>query len=344
MASVMSDNGLPMVSLMPAQSVTDLELDATAAPSSPGAGAAAGASPNTADTAADADPPSGPASSAAPSPPRTRCQRARPWLAALGFVVVLGGLAALTATGYTQALVDEVGKLGPVGGNVVFVALLVFTGLPFGWGFAVVLTSVGYLYGWYGMATNEGGAFLGAMAGFAFSRWGCRGWVQRQIGRLSPKRRRQAKVLTTGVLRGRAGVLFLASLRVTPVFAFGWINGIAGAATDMSIYLYALSTVLGMQVDVVIYTNAGRVLRLATNAARLLLAGGGVNNGTSAANGTLAGGEDDGSNAMLIVQIVVSVLLVVGATLYGRFLLKRAMAKADDADDADDAGKVGGTR
>ena len=65
-------------------------------------------------------------------------------------------------------------------------------------------------------------------------------------------------------------VCAVASLRVTPVFAFGWING--RAATDMSIYLYALSTVLGMQVDVVIYTNAGRVLRLATNAEWLLLA------------------------------------------------------------------------
>ena len=47
--------------------------------------------------------------------------------------------------------------------------------------------------------------------------------------------------LLGGLTTRRAGLLLFASMRMTPLLTFGWVNGIAGALTDVPVALFALA-------------------------------------------------------------------------------------------------------
>lgn len=178
----------------------------------------------------------------------------------LVFVVCLAGGMAFVSLGYLQRLTEWIGTLG-MWGHAIIVLLLALMGLPFAWGFSVTLACAGYLYGWAAVPACEVGCLAGAMLGFALSRRTLKASVRRQIASLPSKRREQVRALLGGLTRPRAGLLLFAALRMTPLLAFGWVNGIAGALTELPAPLFALSTLLGVQMDICTRIYLGNALR-----------------------------------------------------------------------------------
>jgi hypothetical protein len=121
----------------------------------------------------------------------------------------------------------------------------------------------------------EFGCLLGALFGFVLSRGTQKEAVKRQIASLPQKRQEQVPgprdlalaqpcpraqnaptrppllappqvhALLGGLTTRRAGLLLFASMRMTPLLTFGWVNGIAGALTDVPVALFALASMMG---------------------------------------------------------------------------------------------------
>jgi uncharacterized membrane protein YdjX (TVP38/TMEM64 family) len=129
----------------------------------------------------------------------------------------------------------------------VYVAVTAFS-LPVA---SVVSLVGGALFGrWLGTAVVSVASTLGAVLAFLGSRHVLRDWVERRFGeRLMPLRR--------GIERD--GAYYLFTLRLAPIFPFFLIN-LGMGLTRMSVWTYALVSMVGMLPGTFLYVYAGEAL------------------------------------------------------------------------------------
>jgi len=215
-----------------------------------------------------------------------------------------------------EQMAESLGEAG-FAGHLLFVALLTACGVPVAWGFSVILAAAGYVYGWAAMPACEVGTVSGALFGFYVSRFTMKTAVKRQVGALSHQRRAQVHALLAGLTTRETGFVLFASMRMTPILAYGWVNGIAGALTDMPVGLYFTSTLVGTQMDIVSRIYLGTAIRTLTD--------------TSSSNVTLANAvlpDDPSAIPMLVVQIVAMLLVIIVPSVIGNRILRRLLRKS----------------
>ena len=84
-------------------------------------------------------------------------------------IAAFAAVIALAATGHLQALADRIAELG-WSGHLIFCALLIYTGLVFGYGWTFFAVATGCTFGWWALITIIGTA-LGAALGFLVRYW-----------------------------------------------------------------------------------------------------------------------------------------------------------------------------
>ena len=87
------------------------------------------------------------------------------------FIVILmvfGAVVALTVMGYTLKMVVAIKSLG-VFGYLIFILLFIFTALPFGYGYSILITACGSAYGWLGLVPTIVGTVLGLCIAYAIA-------------------------------------------------------------------------------------------------------------------------------------------------------------------------------
>ncbi len=296
-------------------------------------------------------PPGGGGSSAGrrcPCCPGVKLQAPTPKHALLAFAycALLGSIITLVATGHFQALALSIGEFG-AWGHVLFAALVCFTGQPFAWGFSMVVQTAAFTYGWWALPTMEAGAILGAVLGFLSTRRCLRGWVVRKVAEFPEEQRELIEAAQQGASRGLRAVVFFASVRLTPLLTFGWANAFAGALTDMGWGVFMSMTVIGIQVDLVLNTYIGTLVREVSDAAAAAdeevmgSAAAAFNGGNNSSSNSTRGGAG-GASALqsstdasgdaetagtiaLVFQVVFAVLLLIGTTLWSRALLRKIL-------------------
>jgi uncharacterized membrane protein YdjX (TVP38/TMEM64 family) len=260
-------------------------------------------------------------------------------LSVVGFIILFTTIGVLVASGLLQSWAISIGQLG-IWAHLIFVLFFFQTGLPFGWGYAMFIQIVGFVFGWFGLVTAEIGMLCGGIAGFFTSRYCLRNWALRKIETFPVERRRIVDEARNTLSQGGRSVLFFSVIRNTPALTFGWVNGLCGALTDMSLSLYILTLILGTQADLCLNIFIGTVAReLATyNTADSKKAGNFTSTQNSTRNSTIisvAGNVQNLEQTVLTIQILLAVLLFVASTIWSRWLLKNMIssnnAKVNDA-------------
>ena len=245
------------------------------------------------------------------------------------YFVILCAVATCVYLGYFAALGILIAELG-VAGHALFLCLVALTGQPWMWGYAVTIQTSAFAYGWVSLVTMEIGSFLGATLGFIVSRRCLRRWVQARAAHFSGRTRRIVNISQTKVSKGKGGVFFFSLMRMTPLVAFGWANGIAGGMTDMEWDVFVPMTLIGSQLDLILNSYIGVVFRELVDRTDSLENNGDTsslpssfdnstvrNNVTSpSATGSLLGGDPIGT-ITLILQVALCVLLFVCSTPLG---------------------------
>ena len=232
------------------------------------------------------------------------------------FAACFGGVIALVATGTLTAFCDRLSELGGWA-HVIFGALFCYTGLPFGYGYSVVLIASGYVLGWPAIVTSEVGTVFAVALGVFVSRHLFRAAVQRKLDTLPDKWSRPLKVLQDDVSKSPMGFIFVDVLvRLSDNLTLGINNSLSGAMTDIPIPLATVSGLLAAQYSIVFGVYTGTMLRHASD-------------DNTPVNGTDAGsGEEESFHTRPIgiaFQIVAGVLLANVLGLLARRRLKRVM-------------------
>jgi uncharacterized membrane protein YdjX (TVP38/TMEM64 family) len=223
----------------------------------------------------------------------------------LGFIILIATTITLFSLGYIQEWALFVGNLH-IWGHVIFILFFLVCGQPFGWGYVIFIQTAGFVYGWFGIITVEIGTILGALLGFLTSRYCLKQWSERKIDSFPESRRNIITAAQKAISKGTGSCLFFTLLRTTPALTFGWVNCLCGALTNMSIYLFVSVTVIGTQFDIIMNIYLGIVIRELSSYSDL---------------------DDGTATYVMIVQIVLTVILLIGTTLWGRYFLKRVLAE-----------------
>ena len=88
-------------------------------------------------------------------------------------------------------------------------------------------------------------------------------------------------------------------LRTTPALTFGWVNCLCGALTYMRMTYFLFTTIIGSQFDLVMNVYLGVLIRETSDA---------MNSSTP-------------NTVIISVQIILSILLLITTTMWGRWLL-----------------------
>mgnify|MGYP003953477365 CR=1 FL=1 len=276
------------------------------------------------------------------------------------YCVILGAVASCVYLGYFAALGLLIALVGWAG-HVLFLCLVALTGQPWMWGYAVTIQTSAFAYGWVSLVAMELGSFLGASLGFIASRRCLRRWVQAQAAPFSGRTRRIIDISQTKVSKGREGVFFFTLVRMTPLVAFGWANGIAGGLTDMQWGVFVPMTLLGSQLDLILNSYIGIVFRELVDRTSALeksgdasgsLSSSSFGNGTASSNVTAPSAtvslleEDPVGTIALLLQVMLCVLLFICSTLYGRHVLKKIVREEMEKERVTVASEVeeGGTK
>ena len=268
--------------------------------------------------------------------------------AALSYILVLGTVAACVYLGYLQQLALLIAKLGVVG-HILFFCLVVLTGQPWMWGYAVVIQTSAFAYGWVSLLTMEFGSFTGAVLGFIASKRCLHSWVKEKIdASFDDKTKRVIAVAQTKTTKGHNGIFFFSLVRMVPLVTFGWANGIAGGMTDMDWDVFIVMTLIGSQMDLILNTYIGTIVRGLSVPSDSELTGETISSvknfnystpspssfGANESTLTHKHNDQDRVNFIsLIIQIVLCVLLFACVTIYGRHVLQGIVQDEETADD-----------
>eukprot|EP00746_Dinoflagellata_sp_MGD_P139430 gnl/MRDRNA2_/MRDRNA2_72889_c0_seq1.p1 gnl/MRDRNA2_/MRDRNA2_72889_c0~~gnl/MRDRNA2_/MRDRNA2_72889_c0_seq1.p1 ORF type:complete len:750 (+),score=106.68 gnl/MRDRNA2_/MRDRNA2_72889_c0_seq1:74-2323(+) len=223
------------------------------------------------------------------------------------FIGLMALVVGLVATGALTDALISIRQLG-IMAHVIVILILIFTAMPFGWGFTLVITLSGFIFGWVAVIPVEIGSLIGSQLSFYFCRNYAGLWVQTRMQKLSPRYRRILMGAEMAIQRGRGGILLQVALRVNPALTFGFTNAFLGIS-QVSNKVFFCSTALGIQSDVAVKTYVGVLLSEV---------------------GDFAGSTPETQRALqghLIVQILVFFLLLLGGWLYTKWILQNVLAE-----------------
>ena len=253
-------------------------------------------------------------------------------LSIFAFVLLLATIIVLIATGILKTWALQLGALG-LSAHFIFFFLFLLTGQPFGWGYSMFTQICGFVFGWQGLITAECGTLVGGLLGFYTSKRCLKTWATKKIQQFPARSKRLVDAARRSLSQGQGSFMFFTVIRMTPALTFGWVNGLCGGATEMPLYLYIATLVVGTQMDMILNIFIGTVAREANDAVDTA-----YNVENAAENENLrqnnsvvtpssslasAGSTNQIEGVVLSVQIVLAFLLLIGTTWWSRYLLKK---------------------
>ena len=175
-------------------------------------------------------------------------------IAAIGTVIVF------TGTGQLQDLADKLATIG-WRAHLIFLALLLYTGMPFGYGWTFSCISAGYVLGWWAVLTFNIGTQCGCALGVLVSRLLMRRSVENKIASLPHNWSRSIRHVQQKISRSRIGFLACAGLVGNCGVTAGLANAIYGALTDAPVPLIMLGVFLSSQWSITTDVYLGRLVR-----------------------------------------------------------------------------------
>jgi len=191
------------------------------------------------------------------------CQRPTPRQAlvmgftAMAFLAI--GLA--IGLGYLQDMADAIRDDLGVEGHVIFAAFLVYSGLPFAYGWSFFVISLGYTYGWIAMITANMGTWAGHVLGFMLSRHCLKQTVVEKVASLPPHWQEWVELVQLGVARSRSGIFIGVLVRWGTPLSFGMCNAFDAALTFMPYSRSMMGSFIAAQKDITTMIYIGTLLR-----------------------------------------------------------------------------------
>lgn len=202
------------------------------------------------------------------------------------------------------AFSEFVEDTGPVG-HVIFFAIFMFVGLPFGYNWSTVVLLVAFAYGWSSLIDVNLGTGISALANYHSSRLFLAKCVNRRMKALGPKKRLYLQAAKHVIENHKAGYLMLLLLRMQPVLPFGMANTFLGALCRLGPLKYLSSTMLGTQIDIVKLISIAVMVR--------------------GAGSLEAATQGEAGTRSLIVTVVVTTCVIIGSIVFARYLAVRVL-------------------
>lgn len=247
---------------------------------------------------------------------RTHCCIRSPRQAAFAIVlaVMFFGTVALGAAGVLQRLADSLRSLGGWA-HVVFFLLIVYTGLPFAYGWSIFCIAAGYTLGWWAIITCNLGTITGGLLGAVIARRCFRTWTEAKVASLPERWSRRIQVVQNEISRSTYGFICLTTLlRNCGLITFGIANAIDGAMTHTPLHIIVFAIFVATQYVIVIDIYLGTLIASLPQAT----------NGSD-----IPQEEKDAKFRMLMGQIGIAIILLVACSLWTRRRLKMMTDGAD---------------
>ena len=250
-------------------------------------------------------------------------------LSVFTFLILLTTVATLVILGILQSWAIYIGSLGWIAHGIFFL-LFVMTALPFGWGYAMFLQVLGFIYGWQGAITAQICTLLSGIISFYISRHCLQNYATKKVKTFKPKRKKLIDAARTTLSKGQGStLLFFSVIRMTPALAYGWINGLCGALTEMNITTYVTTLMVGHQLDIWLNIFLGKIAREANDSIQKNNA---VVANVTVGNATTPKEESDIEGTMLIVQIILAIFLLIATTFWAQTLMKKIIEETEDVE------------
>jgi len=224
-------------------------------------------------------------------------------VASIVLILVLILLAAWALSTHSDELVTAarfIEDLG-FGGHLVFFALYIWVGVPFGHNWTTLTLLVGFAYGWVGLIDVEVGTMISSVINVYLARKHCASSVDRLILRLGRKKRLYVQAIQKVVESGKgAGVLMLLLVRINPILTFGIQNASIGCFCRTGILTNFATTFVGYQIEIIKTVHIANFIRHA---------------------GSLeAASQGEVGQTSLLVSVGILILIIVASVVLGRYL------------------------
>lgn len=231
------------------------------------------------------------------------------------FVVAWAAIIVLTSLGYLQQWADLIARTLGLWGHAIFALLIIYTGLPFGYGWSFFTIASGYALGWPAVVTCFVGTVLGHILGFFVSRRWLQTSVSTKVDTL-PATWRHYIELVHDALRSSllTFILLTGLLRNCGALTFGLCNAIDAALTPVAWWVSLLGVLVASTPGLVLYVYIGT---LASSLLAPAEEGANLQNATEAQRD-----EAQARETSVIVQICIAVAFLVLGFFYARHRLK----------------------
>jgi len=198
--------------------------------------------------------------------------------------------------GVLREICQNAADLGPPGHIIIILYLLV--AMPFGWGYGLLIVAGGFSFGWAGLISGE----IGTVLGTSLCYWGTRkffsDWVKMKMKSLKTETQKVLLSIELAVKTGKGSLGMQIGMRANPVLPFGWTNAILGI-WEIPFHHFVLSSTLGCQLDLLMKTNVGVLLKTVDDMTR----------------------TTPETEAVLRVQLIINIAVLVVVVGAGFFLL-----------------------
>lgn len=230
-------------------------------------------------------------------------------------IAAIASVIVFTSTGQLHDLSDKLALIG-WRAHLIFFALLIYTGMPFGYGWSFCCISAGYVLGWWAVLTVNFGTQCGCALGVLVSRRYLRRSVEKKIESLPTDWSHTIRLVQHKISRNRIGYLSCAGLVGNCGITAGLANAIYGALTDAPVFLIMLGVFLSSEWAIILDVYLGRLMRDLSDGASDEEASSGDSNATA----------NNDSNATrryaIVAQLSVAVVFATLVSLWARHRLK----------------------
>jgi len=208
-------------------------------------------------------------------------------------------------------LAEFIEDLGLVG-HLLFFFIFLWVGLPFGYNWSTSVVLVGFAYGWSGIPCATAFTALSAIVSYYSSRYCMRSCVQRRLESTTRKKRMYLMAVTQVMESGRGGFLMQVLVRLQPIQTFGLTNAFFGVFTTIPMWKYTLTTLLGMEHNIVLLISIGILVRDV---------------------GSLGeAAKSESGQANLIITAIIAIVTVIGCVFFARYLAIHVLPTMIDQD------------
>lgn len=237
------------------------------------------------------------------------------------FLVLFSTALTLLSTGYLQEGADWLKVHVGLWSHAIFVAVFLYTGLFFGYGWAFTVITSGYVVGWSAVVSVNVGSLLGGALGFLSARRCFKGPVLRKIQSLPPSWTRRIEFFQREISRSTRGYWMLSGmLRNSNLLTVGLVNAFDGAMTDVTLLQFLGCIFFMSQPMIWLQVYIGTLVDQLANAPA------DVDVGTATvANATAVRGRGEAAarQLALIVQLSIAVALAFLILVWARWRLRR---------------------